>query len=268
VISNAFQFLNTPLALLPEWVSIIEQAMKGDPLALFEESRTPPCREKPYDAIAGVAVICIKGALLHGNGWCWEGATYYGEVRRALAEAIGDPDIRAIVLHVDSAGGVVNGCFDLTDDIYAMRGEKPMWAICDEMAASAAYAIASAADRVIVPRTGVVGSIGVICLHTDITEMLDQQGVKITTIQYGARKSDGYPTTKLTTPALKRMQNDIDVLGELFVDTVARNRGLKAKSVRDTEAGTFLGKSGVSVGLADSVMSPDKAFLELVKSIS
>ncbi|MGI4943821.1 MAG: S49 family peptidase, partial [Janthinobacterium lividum] len=134
----------------------------------------------------------------------------------------------------------------------------------DDLAASAAYWIASAADRIVVSRTGMVGSIGVIAFHTDITRALDSAGITVTTLQYGARKSDGAPTTPMTSAARQRMQADIDSLGDLFTQTVARNRGLRARDVRGFEAGTFLGRDAVRAGLADSVMSPDEAFLELM----
>jgi ClpP class serine protease len=168
-------------------------------------------------------------------------------------------------LHINSPGGDVAGCFDLADAIYAARGTKPIWAILNESAYSAAYAIASAADKIAVPRTGGTGSIGCITLHADITGMLKDAGVRVTTVQYGARKSDGYPTSPMRGAALAGAQAIIDQMGELFVRTVARNRGLAHSTVRDFEAGIFLGRDGVAAGLADAVMSPDEAFLALMQ---
>jgi ClpP class serine protease len=141
-------------------------------------------------------------------------------------------------------------------------------AIVDENAYSAAYALASAADQIFVPKTGGVGSIGVITMHVDVTKALEEMGIKVTTVQYGSRKSDSYPTTPLSEEARARIQQDIDTMGELFVETVARNRGIAAEKVRATEAGCFLGAAGVEQGLADGVMSPDEALLSLIEEIA
>jgi signal peptide peptidase SppA len=200
--------------------------------------------------------------------WAWDAETVYSDISDQMTAALDDAEVRAIAMHINSPGGEVAGCFDLADQIYAMRGRKPIWAILDEYAYSAAYALASAADHITVPRTGGSGSIGVIALHVDITAALERFGIKVTTIQYGERKSDSYPTTPLSDAARARFQADIDAMGEMFVDLVARNRELGAGKVRSTEAGCFLGSAGVTQGLADEVLPPDEAFSSLLKSIS
>jgi signal peptide peptidase SppA len=181
--------------------------------------------------------------------------------------ALGDPDVRAIMLDIDSPGGEVAGCFDLVDAIYDARGRKPIWAVLTESAYSAAYAIASAADRIIVPRTGGTGSVGVICMHVDISQALSKAGIDVTLIHYGAKKADGNEFNPLSKDALSRFQSDVDKMGEIFVKTVARNRDLKTAVVRDTEAGTFLGAAGVEIGFADAVMAPDEAFASLLDEL-
>ena len=101
-------------------------------------------------------------------------------------------------------------------------------------------------------------------MHLDITKMLENFGVKVTTVQYGDQKSDTYPTTPLSDEARARMQADVDVMGEMFVNLVARGRGIDASVVRETEAGCFLGAAAVRVGFADAVMSVEEAFLEII----
>ena len=253
------RFLNRPLALLPSYRSLL---LYPDDAGGGRDSKTG----QGAGLVGGVALIPVSGCLVHGSGYGFSGMaeTPYAAIRSAFAAALDADDVTAIALHIDSPGGEVSGCADLADAIYAARGIKPIHAIVDDLAASAAYWIASAADRVVLSRTGVVGSVGVIALHADVTRALDAAGVKITILQYGARKSDGASTTPLTSAAQKRMQADIDTMGELFVASVARNRALRARDVRDTEAGTFLGRDAVRAGLADAVMSPDEAFLELM----
>ena len=262
--------LYRPLALLPAHATALLERLRlvgsAEPAALLGDAPEHADR-RLYDVVNGVAVVPIQGVLVHGSGCWWWGETTYDIIRTTLRRAIADPDVRAVVLHVDSPGGEVAGCFDLADDIYALRGDKPIVAIVDEYCCSAAYALASSADSIVAPRTAIIGSIGVITMHLDVTGALEQAGLKVTTVQFGDRKSDSYPTTPLSEDAHKRMQDDIDTLGAMFVALVARNRGLDAKAVLKTQAGVFLGEAAVDAGLADAVMPPDDAFQALVQSL-
>jgi signal peptide peptidase SppA len=235
--------------------------------AEFGRAKDSPPRG--YDTVARVAIIPIQGTLVQKLGTMrpYSGMTGYDGIRANISMALEDEDVDAIVLDIDSPGGEVSGCFDLVDSIYGARGQKPIWSILSESAYSAAYAIGSAADRIIVPRTGGTGSVGVICMHVDFSQALGKSGIVVTMIHYGARKADGNEYIPLDKKALARFQADIDAMGELFVDTVARNRGLTAAKVRDTEATTFLGASGVEIGFADAVMAPDEAFRSLLSEL-
>lgn len=263
----AGRYLNRPLALLPSEAVLLLAALSGGINAQLAPPDGNAQPDRRFSVVAGVAVIPIVGCLVHGPAYWWCGESSYDAIRRDVAEAVGDDAIKAIVLHVNSPGGMAAGCADLADAIYAMRGTKPIHAVVDEAAFSAAYWLASAADRIVLPRTGSVGSIGCITLRADLTAMLDGAGIKIATVKYGAFKDDGYPTTPVTDAELARVQADVDEIGDLFVETVARNRKIAASKVRKTEAGTFLGADGVTVGLADAVMAPDEAFLALLEAI-
>lgn len=223
----------------------------------------PTIVDPGYDLVDGLAIIQVSGTLVQKLGSIrpYSGMTGYDGIREAFGAALDDDQVLGIVLQIDSGGGEVAGCFDLVDDIYAARGVKPISAILDENAFSAAYAIASAADpgRIYVPRTGGTGSIGVICMHVDWSTALDKAGLKVTFVHYGERKTDGHPEIPLSPEALAAFQADIDAMGDLFVATVARNRSLDASAVRGFEAGTFQGQAGVAAGLADKVMAPAAA---------
>ncbi|NUB12539.1 S49 family peptidase [Azospirillum brasilense] len=258
---------NRPLALVQSEVDLLAAALRGQTPAPFAfGGSTASDRERRYGLIDGVAIIPVKGILFQGS-WSWPWATGYEWIRTGLLAAIADPEVRAIVLDIDSPGGEVAGCFDLVDTIYACRGTKPIWAILSEHAYSAAYAIASAADRIIVPRTGGTGSIGVIWMHVDWSQAMDKAGVKVTFITYGDHKAEGNPCEPLSKEARDRFQADIDTMGDLFVETVARNRNLSATKVRGTQAATYLGERGVAIGLADAVMAPDAAFQALLDQL-
>jgi len=264
---SAQRFLNTPLLLEGGRAAAMLEGLRS-PRADYEDNQDRQVYEiiqrddgRSYELVDGVAIIPVRGILVHGQAWGWFGETSYDDIRKMVAAAINDEDATAIALHIDSPGGEVCGCFDLADDIFYAREIKPIYAVLDENAFSAAYAIASAASKIYVPRTGGVGSVGVIALRLDITGALAQMGIKITTLAFGERKTDTYPTTPLSAEAEKRLQADIDVLGEIFLEIVARNRGIDVEKVREMQAGTFLGQSGVNSGLADAVLTPDQAFL-------
>ena len=253
---NNFLWLNRPLALERSFVANLARNISAGKIA-FKEDKTRTIGLEVYDDIA---VIKVQGALIPGNISCGF-MTGYDFIRQKLSEAINNSQIKKIVLLIDSPGGVASGCLDLAETIYKLRGEKLIVAIVDDCAYSAAYAIASAADIITVPRAGGIGSIGVIAMHTDITEMLDNMGVKITTITYGKHKAERAETIPLSDGAKERMQADVNKIGEWFVELVARNRKLSPQKIRDLEASTFLGSDGVEIGLADFVLTPDQAFL-------
>lgn len=286
------RLFNTPIAIRPEKAEVIMASlaerlgvsrmirldgsdMALEPLALSDDDDHTLVRRGReqvvgYETVGSVALIQIDGTLVQKLGTLrpFSGMTGYDGIRQNFLTALYDDDVEAIVLDIDSPGGEVAGCFDLADTIYNARGEKPVWAILNESAYSAAYALASAADYITVPRTGGVGSIGVISMHVDWSKALTDSGVKVTFIKYGDRKADGHPEIPLSDEALANFQSDIDAMGELFVETVARNRGLAASKVRDTQAATFLGERGVKLGLADAVMPPDAAFRALLEKLS
>lgn len=284
----AQRLFNTPLAIRPEKAEVVMAAL-AERLGISSVQRLDGSQFEPgawhdddsgysergrvidtgYDVVEGIAVIPIQGTLVQKLGTLrpYSGMTGYDGIRQSFLTALIDPDVKAIALDIDSPGGEVAGCFDLVDTIYNARGDKPIWSILNESAYSAAYAIASAADRITVPRTGGVGSIGVIWMHVDWSAALQNNGFKVTFVTYGDQKADGHPELPLSPDAQARFQADINMMGELFVNTVARNRKIAADSVRDTQAGVFLGKPGVEAGLADAVMPPDAAFLALHASL-
>jgi len=216
----------------------------------------------------GIAVIPVCGVLSYKQDEFMEwlfGETSYETISRQFQSALADPNITGIVFDIDSPGGEVSGCFDLVDEIYNARGSKPISAIINEMAYSAAYAIASATERIYLPRTASAGSVGVICVHMDQSKFDEGIGVKYTPIYAGARKNDYDPHSPLSDSALQSAQAFVNSTYELFVKTVARNRGLSPKAVRETEAALYYGKNAVDAGLADSVMSWSQALIDAAK---
>ena len=218
----------------------------------------------------GIAVIPVFGTLVKRAGAieAASGLTSYGHLEERIMDAATDPAVRAILLDVDSPGGEAAGVFDLSDLVYEARGLKPVWAVADEEAFSGAYAIASAAERIVVPRTGGLGSIGVVAVHVDRSARDAMEGFRTTTVFAGARKNDFNPHETLKDGALRTLQAEVDRVHTLFVDTVARNRDLAENDVRATEAGLYFGEDAVPAGLADEVGTLRDALASLAATLS
>jgi signal peptide peptidase SppA len=262
----SYRLLNRPIAVEPRFVGALAESIARPQASLV--AATDDDIDLPYQLLGQVAVIPVVGTLVHSYAYGpYAGETLYDRIAAGMMAAVADPKAQAIVMHVASPGGEVDGCFELAESIYQMRGEKPVWAICDPYAYSAAYALASAADSIFCPITGGVGSIGVVCMHMEFSKMLEETGIGVTLIQFGDRKTERGPFAPLAAGAQARIQAEVDEIGEMFVDMVARNRGLSTQSVRATQAGTFLGAAAVENKLADAVYAPQAAFSLLERSI-
>lgn len=238
---------------------------------------TPPARAAPgltsqtsANTPPAVAVIPVHGTLVRRTVGleAESGLTSYAGLSAQLDAALANPDVAAILLDIDSPGGESGGVFDLADRIRAAAQVKPVWAVANDMAFSAAYALASAASRVFVSRTGGVGSIGVIAMHVDQSQKDTQDGVRYTAVFAGDRKNDLNPHAPLSGEAHAFLQAEVHRIYGLFVETVARHRGLSPSAVRDTEAGLFFGQAAVAMGLADAVGTCDDALDQLLQTVS
>lgn len=228
-----------------------------------------PTRPAPVQS-SGVAVIPVHGTLVRRTvGLETEsGLASYAGLAAQLDAALASAQVEAILLDIDSPGGESGGVFDLADRIRAAAAVKPVWAVANDMAFSAAYALASAASKVFVSRTGGVGSIGVIAMHVDQSAKDAQDGVRYTAVFAGDRKNDLNPHAPISDEAQALLQAEVNRVYGLFVDTVARYRGLDARAVEATEAGLFFGHDAVAAGLADAVGSFDDALSQLTATLS
>ena len=260
----AERLYGTPLLLVPEKAYAIERVFQSYteagalPLrALFDGGQRPaaqPVERKPYPmADGGIAVIDISGTLVQKSSFMdtLSGLQSYASIGAAFDYAQSDPDVRGIMLEVDSGGGEVNGCFDLADSMAA--SEKPVWCVVNEAGYSAAYALASAADRIILPRTAGVGSIGVMTLHVDQSASDAKKGMTYTPIFSGDHKVDGHSHAPLADDVRAKVQARLDGIYQIFVSTVAKNRGMTAEAVIATQADVFSAPDAITNGLADSI---------------
>ncbi len=224
---------------------------------------------RPYKVEDGILLVPVRGVLLDGFPYQFFSlATGYEYIGKAVERGLADADVRGIVLVINSPGGAVAGNFDLVDQLYASRSQKPLRAVAAEHAYSAAYSIASAASHLTVARTGGLGSIGVVTAHVDMSKALEDYGVKVTLIHAGKHKVDGNPYAALPDDVKDRIQARIDGIHDLFVETVARNRNLDAAAVRATEALTYTATEAREIGLADAIGHLDGALADFAAELN
>ncbi len=223
----------------------------------------PGNRYKPYMVKDGVAVIPIQGTLVHKFGYLQpsSGMTGYDGIVARHRAACEDPDVKGVLLDMDTPGGEVAGCFDAARQLRAQAESsgKPLWALCYDMACSAGMAIASAASRRLITQTGEAGSVGVVMAHTSYERALEKEGLVVTLIHSGAKKVDGNPYENLDEEVLARFQAETDSLRRDFVALVAEHIGLSGAQVLATEAGIYRGEQAIDIGFADELVNGNDA---------
>ncbi|BDB69129.1 hypothetical protein Cthiooxydans_15410 [Comamonas thiooxydans] len=280
----ADRLFNTPLLLHPQKLDAIiaglgqrllgTEGLQIDAAAISPRAALPAemfttrkgeRTERGYRVNEGVAVISAMGGLVHRTRLEADSSLLigYNDLAADMEDALAQPEVHAIALVLDSPGGEVSGAFELAERIYAARGRKPIVAVADGMAASAAYLAASAADEVVLTTTSYVGSIGVVMRHVDYSRALANEGINVSHIFAGEHKVDGNPYQPLPTSVREHLQADIEGLYQMFVQAVGRHRGLEEQAVRDTRAAVYRGVAGVAARLADRIGTADAVIADL-----
>lgn len=228
----------------------------------------PAPQNKPFAFSSGIAVIPVHGTLINRFGGSYGYVTGYNFIRQQTAMAAADPDVLGIVYDHNSYGGEAAGCFECAGDIPRLAAGKPTLAVVDSNAYSASYALASAADKIVVTPSGGVGSIGVVALHVSYEAALEKEGVKITFIHAGDHKVDGNPYQDLPPKVKADMQKSIDVSYSAFAALVADGRAMDEKDVRATEARTYRADDALALGLIDAVATPQEAMLAFLGELT
>lgn len=224
-------------------------------------------RGRPRKINGGVQVVGLKGVLMPMGflGMLFGLENPLDSFNRAFSEAIGDPEVGAVVLDVDSPGGVVDFIPETAAMINAAKGSKPIVAVANPLSASAAYWLASQADEISVTTSGEAGSIGVYAAHRDLSGALEMQGIKTTLVSAGKYKVEGNPYEPLSEEARGHIQQDVDGFYDLFTADVARGRGVKQKAVEEGfgEGRVLTARDAVKAGLADRVETLSEAVSRL-----
>lgn len=256
----------TPWAILPAKLAVILDLLtlraSGARLTTEEiQDRIGAARQSSSGArqAGSVAVLPLMGTLIPRASLLAEasGATSLERWTSDLRQAINDPSVGSVVLDVDSPGGSVFGVQETADAMRAMMRSsgKPIVAVANNMAASAAYWLASACDELVCTPSGEVGSIGVIAAHEDLSAALEREGIKVSLITAGKFKGEGNPFAPLAEDTRGYLQSRVNDYYRAFVASVARGRGTTAEAVRDGYGqGRMLGaKAAVQAGMADRV---------------
>ena len=252
----------TPWAIMPSYLGLIVdlltfRAIGGRLDAEAIAARLPTRRPQTSNQPGGVAVVPLHGVIVPKAGLLEDvsGATSVESFRSHLYAALAEPSVRSIVIDVDSPGGMVDHVPEIAADLRAARARKPITAVANAQAASAAYWLASQAGELVVTPSGRVGSIGVVTAHEDLSAQAEQRGVRTTLISAGRYKSEANPFEPLSEEARAHVQSMVDDYYGMFVDDVAKGRQVPADEVRRGygQGRVVNAKTAVAEGMADRV---------------
>jgi len=279
------EFLSTPWALMPERLSafagVTTRWSLGVPadtetMARVQGDATAIAARRGVSARAGngsIAVLPMYGVVTQRGNMADDisgpGSMSTQLFAQALRSALADDSVNAVLIDIDSPGGSVYGVQELADEIYQARGQKPVVAIGNSLAASAAYWLGSAASEFYVTPGGEVGSIGVWSAHEDWSKALAEAGVTTTIISAGKYKTEGNPYEPLSADAQSFMQSRVDDYYSAFTKAVARNRGVSIATVRDGMGqGRVLGaQAAKDAGMVDDIATFDDVIRRMSKNL-
>jgi signal peptide peptidase SppA len=259
--------------LTPDAQRVIQGPAEGSSFYGSSEVQDPSGRQTerlPYRLHGSAAIIQVMGSLVNRGAWLGasSGLTSYEGLQFQLRHAAAHRSVETIVLDIASAGGEVTGMFETADLIMEVGKRKKIIAAVNGMAASAAYALASAASRIVLTQSSMVGSIGVVMLHADFSRKLETEGITPTLIFAGKHKVDGNPYQPLSPEVSAKLQAEVDRAYDFLVATVSKGRKLTQAAVRSTEAQMFTGAEATAIGLADEIGSFEGSIAKLAASQS
>lgn len=249
---------------LEQIVAFLALQASGDKLSAEEiEARISKQAQRDVARREGaVAVLPLRGVIANRMSLMSDisGGTSSEGFGRAFDLAMADDGVKAVVLDVDTPGGVVSGTDELAGKIFAARGRKPIVAHVNATAASAGYWIASAADEMVLNPSAEVGSIGVLGIYEDVSAALEKAGVRKTIISAGKYKAEGSPFSPMSEEAIAHRQSRVDHYYDAFVRRVASNRGVSLAAVREGfgQGRTVTAQAAIGEKMADSIATLDE----------
>ncbi|MGA2387508.1 MAG: S49 family peptidase [Candidatus Sulfotelmatobacter sp.] len=251
-------------AILPGRLDLIVAGILNGQLMSADWQAAKPSTE--YKGQHKIAIIPIQG-VLSKDGPAWLGSNY-DTIADAAEKAAADPAVKRVVLSVDSPGGEVLGLPETAAVLARVAKVKPVSAMIEGTAASAAYWLTSQANDISITPSAEVGSVGVRMMHADISKMLDNQGIKITELYSGKFKNEWSPFKPLSDDAVGDMQSRLAEAHNDFITGVANGRGNRAsaemKRSRFGEGRMFGADKAVSHGLVDKIQTGREFYRSIV----
>ena len=225
-----------------------------------------------FELLGNIGVIDVTNTLTNDDSifTALMGDTSYNQIRRGLIEAFSNPDVHAILLNIDSGGGTPAGLDDIARLVKQVTAAgKPVYSYSGGTMASAAYYLGAAAAKVYAGEMATVGSIGVLSIHKDMSAMYNKDGIDVTVFRSGTEKALSNPYEKLTLQAKEVIQERMDTLYNVFVNTVAEFRHVSPETVLNNMANgrEFIGRQALDAGLIDGVMPLDSLIAQLQSAI-
>lgn len=261
-VGNAVWAIHPPA--LETILSIISERASGYRPTEDEIRERIGVHDAPDEATPGspVSVINISGPITPFAGTMSDtsGGSSVEGIRNELRAALADESVQSILLNIDSPGGSVDLVPELGAEILAARDEKPVVALANTFAASAAYWLASQAGEIVVTPSGEVGSIGVYSAHTDRSKKMEKEGLKTTLVKAGKYKAEKNPFEPLSDEGKADMQSKVDTYYSMFLDAVAEGRGTTTETVGSDygQGRMVMAKDAVAKGMADRVATFDQ----------
>lgn len=261
-------FYNTPLAILPEKAEEIDKFISrwsGDLSVTMEDLRNNAMQSRENGSAGGegqtiepdvptIGFMQVTGTLMNRFSFmdAISGATFYEDIVSQCDYFGANDEIDHVVMEFDTPGGEVNGIDGAGDAISRLAAIKPVYALVNDMAASAGYWLASKCTKIFVSQSSLVGSIGVLAVHTDYSEAEEKAGRKHTIMRAGANKAVGHPYSSLEEGDKKIIQSRLDNAHSIFISSVAAGRGIDEADVKPLADGSvFSGAEAIENGLAD-----------------
>ena len=276
------EFLSTPWALMPERLNAVSAVMArwsshapatAEVLAGIDTDKLArEARRQTATSVSGggIAVLPLYGVITQRGNMIEDvsgpGSVSTQKFAAALRQALADESVSQILIDIDSPGGSVYGVAELADEIVAARAQKPIIAIANSLAASAAYWIGCSASEFYVTPGGEVGSIGVWQAHFDYSQALAAEGVTPTLISAGTYKVEGNPYAPLDPEAQAFMQSRVDDYFLTFSKAVAKGRGVPIAQVRNGMGqGRVLGAdAALEQNMVDGIVTLDEAIRKML----
>ncbi len=245
--------------ILPEAL----EAMAFTSEVAFGDFPIPPKRSCLLNVQNGVGTIDITGPLMR-NADEWDkamGATDMADIHEALDQAGARPDVRSVMLNIDSPGGTVMGTPEVADAVASLNQKKPVYAFSSGLMCSAAYWIASQARAIYATPSARVGSIGVVQTVIDQSARFGKAGINVEVFTVGKYKAMGHPAVPLNDEQRGYIKDNlIEIANDFHAAVLSSGRPIPAEAM---EGQTFSGKQAQKMHLASMVRNRSEAFQRL-----